>query len=407
MTVFSYKAKKGPGKVVHGTIEADTTEVAIRKIAELGLTPLDVKMSGKRVEKSVLLSTEVMASFRVPKSEMVTFTRQISDFVDAGVPVLRALTVIKKRVRHSGFKAIVEKLCGVVSDGGMLSDALALFPRCFSPFYINIVRAGEISGNLDGALIQLADFLEKDYEARAQVKSSLIYPSLILIVGAVTIFVLFAWVIPRITVIFDDMGQALPLITKVLLGVSDFLAQFWWLVLLGCACVGIYLQRLYLTENGREWVDGLKLRMPLLGGFVRDVEVGRFARTLATLLENGVVIVAALESVRKVIGNVVLKVEVAKMVADVTAGASLVGAIKESALFSEADSAMIAVGEETGKLYTGLHKLASYHEAQAQRFMKMMTSMIEPALILGLGCVVGFVVIGMLMPIFRMNMMIQ
>ena len=407
MAQFHYTAKKGPQELVRGTVEAATLDEAVARVMDLGYAPLDVTGDGPSRVRRTRKEKSDAGALRVPALEIVSFTRELSNLIDAGVPVLRALRLIEKRVRQAAFKIVIEQLAAAVQDGKMLSTALGQFPRVFSPFYVNVVRAGEMGGNLGGALSQLAEFTETDHETRAQVRMSLIYPALILTVSVATIFVLFTWVIPRITVIFEDIGQTLPLLTRILLGISGFLSQFWWAIIVAVILAVIFVRRLVQTPAGRLWFDGLKLRVPVLGGFIRDVEVGRFSRTLGTLLESGVMIVTALEAVWKVMDNVVLRQEVQKISQEVSSGTSLAAAIKGCPLFTDTDGSMIAVGEEAGRLYLGLNKLAAYHEKQAQRFMKTMTTMIEPILILGLGTIVSFIVIGMLMPIFRMNLMIQ
>ena len=291
--------------------------------------------------------------------------------------------------------------------GGALSGAFALFPEIFSPLYSNIVRSGEAGGNLSLVLNRLADFVEKEQEIRAQVRSSLFYPAFILTIGCIAIFVLVTWFIPQITAIFEDLSEKLPLPTVILIAVSHFFSRFWWAVLGFLGLAVFYYKRFQNTSSGQLWLDKIKLKVPLLGPFIRDAEVGRLARTLGTLLDSGVVIVSALESSSAVVENIVLRQEVQQIAKEVANGESLTEAIRVSDLFTDAGVSMIAVGEETGRIQDGLYKLASFYEKQTQRFIKDVLSLLEPVLVLFIGLIIFFIVIAMLMPVFRMNLIIQ
>lgn len=410
MVQFAYKAKQGPQKLIEGFVEADNIDGAVAKIVQSGLTPIDVHTPAGYTRPRLSLRLAARAAprtLKVSAAAVSLFTRQISDLLEAGVPVLRTLTILERQTRNSSLKVILGEMAGLIKDGASFSSVLANYPKVFSKLYVNLVKSGEVGGHLNVVFSRLADYLEKDQETRSQIKASLLYPSIILAVGSITIVVLFTWVIPKITMIFEDMNEALPLPTVILMGVSQVFAQFWWVMALAVAAGLIYFQRLRQSPAGKLALDRFKLRVPFVGDLLRDAEIGRFARTLGTLLGNGVVIVAALESVGLVVENEIFKNEVKRMTQEVTNGVSLTSAIRKSDLFPETAVNMIAVAEETGDTHKGLYKLAEYYERQSQRVMKMLTSSIEPALILGMGLVVGFVVLGMLLPILRMNMIIK
>ncbi len=256
-------------------------------------------------------------------------------------------------------------------------------------------------------LSRLADFLEKDEEVKSKVVGSLIYPALMLIVGIITIFVLLSFVIPKLTVMFEDLSETLPLPTTILLNLSGFFHRFWILVVLG-GLLAIYLfQKFTHTGEGRLWLDRWKLKIPVLGEFLLNVEIGRFARTLATLLENGVVIVPALETAADVLDNAALHVEIKEVAQNVAQGNSLSHALERCRFFPQIAINMMAVGEESGRLPAALHKLAASYEKYAEGVMKTFTSLLEPLLIVIIGGIVGFIVISLLLPIFRMNLIIQ
>ena len=409
MGQFVYKAKQGPDKIIEGVIEAEHEEMAVSRILQMGCTPLDVHAGPapamiKKIKGAVFSPS---SGRRVRTQDIMVFTRQMGDLVSAGVPVLKALYLVNKQLKNKRLKGVVGQMIAVVEDGGPFSSSLAQFPGLFSPLYINIVRSGEVGGNLDSVLTRLADFIEKDYDIQSQVRTSLIYPGLILFVGGITIFVILTWVIPRISTIFTDMNESLPLITTALLVVSHFLSRFWWALVIAFILTGVQVKRVYATSEGKMWFDSLRLKTPVLGPFTQEVEIGRFARTLGTLLGNGVTVVTAIDTVRYVVDNEVLKQDVLKMSHQLTGGASLTQALQSCSLFPEAAVNMVAVGEETGQLHKGLLKLASYYEHQSERTMKRLTSLIEPVLILVMGVFIGFIVLGMLMPIFRMNLIIR
>ncbi|HQO59106.1 MAG TPA: type II secretion system F family protein [Candidatus Omnitrophota bacterium] len=409
MGQFFYKAKQGPSQIVEGIIEADHEEMAVSRILKMGYTPLNVQAApaASAVNRGPGEGGAAPPGLRVRTQDIMIFTRQMSDLISAGVPVLRALYLVNKQVKNKRLQTVIGQMVAVVEDGGALSSALARFPGVFSPFYINIVRSGEVGGKLDGVLARLADYVEKDYDIQSQVRTSLMYPGLILFVGGVTIFVILTWVIPKISTIFIDMNESLPLVTTALLAVSHFLARFWWALLAVFALVAMLLRRACATPEGKRGIDSLKLKIPVIGPFIQEVEIGRFARTLGTLLSNGVTVVTAIDTVCQVIDNELFKQDALKMHHRLTGGGSLTQAMQSCAFFPEAAVNMVVVGEETGQLHQGLLKLASYYEHQSERTMKRVASLIEPVLILVMGVFIGFIVLGMLLPIFRMNLIIK
>jgi len=313
MTQFAYKAKEGPKKIVSGVIDAQNVDSAINKIIQQGLSPLDVVLvdKGQKEHKNTQSAFPFLSfSKKVKKSQIVLFTRQMSDLVDASVAILRALKIVSDQIQNPHFKEIVLNIRSTVEDGGSFSDALGQYPMVFSNLYVNMVKTGEVSGKLEIVLNRLANYLEKDQETRSKVQSSLAYPALILCVGFLTVFVLLTFVIPRITVMFDDLDQQLPMATTVLINISYFFAHFWWLILAVIVFIGIYFKQKLQTDEGRLWFDSLQLKIPILNSFIKIVEVGRFARTLGTLVESGVPIPMALNSVWPILDNAVLKEEI-------------------------------------------------------------------------------------------------
>jgi len=409
MPTFQYTAKKGLGKIVHGTIEADHVDAAINRILQQGMTPVDVqsKAGSHGTTMTKPFSKKKLLPRKVRPWEVAVFTRQLADLIEAGVPVLQALKVVLPQIKNPAFLPVAGQIHDAVRDGASLSEALGQFPHIFSKIYVNMVHAGEVGGNLSRTLSRLADLQEQDFETRAQVQSSLIYPAVILAVAMVTIFILLTFVIPKIVVIFEDLQQDLPLSTRLIIAASDFCRGFWWLILGVLIGAGVYIRRVRHTETARIWIDQNILRVPVLGDFIKTAEIGRFARHLGALLENGVVIVPALESVGLLMENEIMRQEVRRMTRDVTNGARLTAVLRESPFFPPAVVSMVSVGEEAGQLHRGLYKLADYYERQTDRFVKRVLSLIEPVLILSLGGFVGFIFLGLLLPILKMNLVIK
>lgn len=413
MTKFFYKAKNGPTKIVDGFIEAQTKNGAIKEIVAMGLTPLDVMqavpetLKVQPLSKPVNLRLPLQASKSVSAKEVVFFTRQISDLIEASVPILRVLQIVSHQTHQPYFKDIIGQMHGFVQNGGSLSGALAQHPKVFPSFYVNMVKTGEVGGHLDKVLKRLSDHLEKEHETRSKVISSLAYPALVLVVGILTVFVLLTFVIPRLSVMFEDLDQALPLPTVILMSVSGFFARFWLVMVALVVFAKIYWDQWARSAQGRLWLDQFKLKIPLLGEFIKNVELGRFSRTLGTLLESGVTLTTALNAIAPTIDNIIMQEEIKKVSREVTEGQSLRAALTQCAFFPEMVVDMVGVGEETGRLEKSLFKIAETLERQTDETVKVMLSLLGPFVLMVIVALVGFAVIAMLLPIFRMNLMVQ
>ena len=420
MTKFFYKAKNGPTQIVDGFIEAQTKTVAIREIVAMGLTPLDIVQAAAG-EKPLTLRAQgkpapaVLKNLRLslpsPRSvsprEIVSFTRQLCDLVEASVPLLRVIQIVSRQTRQPYFKNIIERMHLFVQNGGSLSGALAQHPVIFSAFYVNMVKTGEAGGQLDKILQRLANHLEKEYETRGKIRSSLAYPVFVLVVGVLTVIVLLTFVIPRLSVMFEDFDQALPLPTLILMHLSGFFARYWWLLIGIFVIIKIYWDQWARSAQGGLWLDGFMLKTPLLGEFVKGVEIGRFARALGTLLESGIPLTSALVAIYPTIDNMILRDEIRKVSKAVTEGQSLKSAIGQCRFFPEMVVDMVGVGEESGRLEKGLYKIAETLERQTDQTVNVIMSLLGPAVLVVIVSLVGFAVIAMLLPIFRMNLLIQ
>ena len=416
MPSFVYKAKAGPHDVTSGILQADNVQQAIAKIVQAGQTPIEVKLQDNTAPAAVQAnrrpvpaegSPKPVKSVKVPLPVISIFTRQMYDMLDAGVALSRSLEVIANQKQHPALKQIVEQMRGFVQEGGSLSAALAQHPAVFPPLYVNMVKSGEASGHLPEVLNRLAQFTEKDLEMQGKVKGSLMYPLIILVIGILTMFVMLTFVLPRMTAMFDDFDAALPWPTQLVVSLSSFCARFWWLIILVTGGIVFYCKQVLATPAGRLWLDQTALKMPILNQFIQQAEMARFARTMGTLLESGLTIPAALESVTAIIENIPLKEEMKEVLIKVKAGTSLTSALKASPLFPEMAINLIAVGEESGKLERGLYKLANTCERGTQETAEAFTTILGPAVLVIVVGIVGFMIVAMLLPMFKMNMIIN
>ena len=405
MPKFIYKAKTSPKDIIEGSIEAANRDDAIRKISQLGYFPLDVieEKSTPRKKRDFSFSFKG----KIGSHYLVLFTRQLSDLLDSGLTVMQSMELIDKQTHHPRLKTIVREAKDFIRDGNSLSGAISRYPEVFDNFYISIVRSGEIGGNLSKALKRLADFTEREEDIKSKIRASLAYPVLISVIGALTIFILLTFVVPRLVLMFTELSQRLPLPTLILINISNFLSSYWWIIIIIFGLVVLYFKRLLRTKEGRSSIDRLKISLPLFGDFIKKSQIAHFTRTLATLLANGVTVIQAIEAVIDVLDNEVLRQDTSRMLQEITDGSSLTNAMSKSKYFTEDVVNLVAVGEQSGSPEKSLLKVAESFERQTDRTIKVITSLIEPVLILFVGLIVGFIVISMLLPIFQMNLIIR
>lgn len=405
MSLFSYKAADYTGKVVKGTLNADDEKGVVGKIKQMGYVPIQVTPAGKKrkvLEADVSKSLGVLVN-RFTTKDVMLFTQDLSALLAAGLPVDRALATLIQVTEKERFRDVLKDVLRSVQSGSYLSDAIAKHPDAFSNFYVSMVRAGEAGGVLESVLDRLGIFLETSQELKDYIKSALVYPIFLVFVGGISIIILMTFVIPRFSVIFADLGQAIPLSTRILIGTSQVLQTWWWLILLVIGA-GIYgVLRYVQTPAGRRQLDDWKLRLPMVGDLVRKIEAARFARTLGTLSRSGVSMLLALNLVKDVIGNSLMVDALKRVYERVKEGDRLSKSLADSHIFPSLAVQMITVGEESGRLDEMLLRVAENYEKNIRNTVKRFISFLEPAMILGMGLVVGFIVISMLMAIFSMN----
>jgi general secretion pathway protein F len=325
----------------------------------------------------------------------------------AGVTLVASLDTIIDQITNPLLKKIMAQVKESVNEGNSLAFSLSQHPKLFSQIYVNMVRAGEASGSLDLVLERLAEFGERQEALRGRFKAAMAYPVFMFFIGTIILFGLVTFVVPQITSIFNEMNQTLPLPTLVLIGVSNFLKSFWWLVLIILGGVIILVRKLIKTPKGRSVWDEVKLRTPVFGVINAKMAMARFGRTLGSLVQNGVPLLSALEIVRNIVNNTLVAQAIDNAMEQIEAGKSLAAPLAQSRWFPPIAVQMISVGEQSGELENMLNKIADIYEGETESQIMAMTAMLEPVMILAMGLSVAFIVVSILLPMFEMNQLIR
>ncbi len=403
MAFFQYRAADQAGKVVEGVIEADAEQSVIQRLREMGCVPLRIALPSERVVGTVRPQLVLPSRRKVSQQQLLQLTRELGTLLGAGLPLDRSLSILGGLVEGGELSKILRSLVEAVRAGKSLAASMAEHPEVFPKIYVNMIRAGEAGGILESVLRYLTEYLESTLALKEEVKSALIYPAILASAAGLSLIVMFVFVIPRFSAIFRDVNKSLPLITKLVLNLSLILSQYGWIILLVLiGIVGAAIFYIRSPEGKGEW-DRLCLRAWLFGELVRKFETARFARTLSALMKGGVPLLDALGTVQGVIGNRLLARAISQVQVRVREGKGMARPLSESGLFPPLALNMIAVGEETGKLDGMLAEVANYYDQEVKRTTKRLTSLLEPALILVMGLIVGVVVISMLLAIFSIN----
>jgi len=403
MPVFAYKALDQSGKNVEGLKEADSPRSLRTVLRRDGLFLTEVVGEKSKKAASPEVSVRRWVGGRVKADDVAVATRQLAVLVNAGIPLVDALTALVEQVDHERLKRVLSAVKQRVNEGSTLADALAQHPKAFNNLYVNMIRAGETSGALDVVLFRLADFTESQARLRAKVMGTLTYPAAMMIIGTVIMGILFTVVIPKITKVFEDTKVALPWTTRLLIGFANFVHDWWWAqgILVG---IGIWLfLRWRRTPAGRARWDVWILDAPVVGPLVRQVAVARFSRTLATLLKSGVPLLTSLDIVRNIVGNTRLAAVIEEARESIKEGESIAAPLKRSGEFPPLVYHMIAIGEKSGELEEMLGNVATAYDNQVETKIAALTSLLEPLMIVVMGVVVAFIVFSILMPILQIN----
>lgn len=407
MSLYSYKATDAAGKLVTGTIEAADEKEAVAVLQGMRYIPIRVSPAkGNHIGSDIGLSKQVASLFnRVSTKDVMIFTQDLSTLLSAGIPVDRALSILINAAERERFRDVIRDVLKSIQGGSYLSNALAKHPQVFSSFYVSMVKAGEAGGVLDDVLKRLGTFLESAQDFKDYIKSAMVYPIFLVFVGGISIIILLTFVIPKFSVIFADMHQVMPFSTRMLLAFSTALKTYWWAILGAFTAIYLLARSYIKTPAGSLKLDYYKLHLPVAGELAKKIEVARFTRTLGTLAQSGVPILQALHLVRDIIGNQVIAGTLGKVYDRVKEGEKLSRPLSDIDMFPSLAIQMITVGEETGRLDEMLLRVAENYEKAAKDTVRRLVSFLEPAMILGMGIVVGFIVISMMMAIFSMNEM--
>jgi general secretion pathway protein F len=408
MSIYEYVALDEKGRQRKGFVDAIGISAARQKLREEGVYPVEINQAADSKENALSSALKINLWQSVSAKDVSVFTRQLSTLLGAGIPLVPSLSVLMTQTKNSLLKKTLAQIREQVNEGKSLTESMLNFPRIFPPFYVNMVRAGEASGTINLVLERLADFSENQQTLMSKIRSALAYPVIMFFVGSAVIFLLMTFVVPKITGIFTDMHQTLPMITIVLIAVSNFLKSFWWLILILLTTIVVVFKYTTVgTERGKRLWDNIKLKSPIWGQVNCKIAVARFSRTLATLLQSGVPLLSAMEIVRNVVNNILIGEAISKASKEVEEGKGLSGPLMQSGIFPPLVTEMVAVGEQSGSLEKMLNRVATAYETEAQADIMVMTSLLEPVMILVMGLLVGFIVISILLPIFEMNQLVR
>jgi len=417
MPIFQYKAIAAGGEVRTGVVDADTARDARAKLRKENLLVSDIReASGRRGKfKSGPQKEGLLSRLRNSRSQrtssssrdldLVTgVTRQLGTMLGSGIPMTEALRAMIEQAEDRRSETMFREIRERVNQGAGFADALADHPALFSELYVNMVRAGEASGNIDVVLTRLADYLQAQRTLRRKVVSAMTYPVMMIGLGILVVTALMTWVVPKITSMLEDTGQALPMPTQILVAISDVFKNYWWLMFLGIALISFIFERIHKSsEHGRLVIDRSLLRLPIVGDVLLKQSVARFTHTLSTLLQSGVPAVQSLEITSNVVQNRVISDATEFIRSRIVEGTDFATPLKQTGVFPSVVGYMVAVGEQSGELEEMLDRIAQAYDEEIEIATDRMTSVLEPIMIICLAVVVGYIVVSIVLPILQVG----
>lgn len=410
MSAFNYVAMNNQGKEVKGVIDSENTTAAIAKLREKGFFPTSVTLdkarnvgNKKAKKRNSFLSAEIhIFGNGVNGFVLALFTRQLATLIDAGLPLLRSLNVLRDQQKPGCLKNTLEDVSGAVEGGSSFSESLEKFPKIFSKLYVNMIKAGEAGGVLEVVLNRLAEFAEKSEKLKKRVKSAMIYPAFVITVAMAVLSFLITFIVPKFAEMFTDLDLELPWMTSFLISISDIARDQWYIPIGTVISFVVFLKLVRRTNKGKYIIDVILLKTPLVGMLISKISIARFTRTLGTLITSGVPILQALVIVKDTAGNEVISRAVERVYDSIREGESIVEPLRTCKVFPPMVISMIEVGEETGALAEMLIKIADNYDEDVDVAVEGLTSLLEPFLIVFLAVVVGFIVIAMFMPLISL-----
>lgn len=408
MPVYEYSALDSKGKQTKGIIDADSPLTARNKLRSSDLFPVNIKESSSQIKSQHTGTTSVNTLLRrIKAGDISTITRQLATLMSAGIPLVSSLELLITQEVNPLLKKVLAQIKESVNEGNSFASSLKHHSKYFSQIYINMVTAGEASGSLDLVLERLADFSENQEALKGKVIAAMVYPVIMLCIGVLALLLLVTFVVPKFVAVFDEMEKALPLPTIIVIGASNFLKSYWWLILLFFIAAGFIFRHAKRTERfARTW-DEIKLKMPVFGSVIKRMIIARFARTLGSLLQSGVTLISALEIVRNVVNNVLVAEIIDNAIDEIREGKSLSAPLSKNRLMPPVVVQMISVGEHSGELEKMLNKIADIYEREVESKVSALTSMLEPFMLLGMAVIVGFIAFSILLPIMEMSQIVH
>jgi type IV pilus assembly protein PilC len=397
-TTYAYKVRDREGKMLGGTLEAESEDAVVTRLRQLGLAPISIQ-----AEKGAGIKTEIRlpGAGRVKLKDLAVFSRQFATMINSGLSLLRALTILGEQTSNRRLGQVITRVRAEVEQGASLSGAMAKHPKVFNRLYVSMVRAGEIGGFLDQVLVKVAETFEKEVTLRGKIRSAMTYPVVVFAMVLMIVSAMLIFVVPTFATLYDSLGGTLPLPTRLLMGASDGLRRFFPLIVLALVGLGFAYKRWRATASGRYRLDQFKLKVKVFGPLFHKSALSRFSRTLSTLIRSGVPILQALEIVAETVNNGVISRAVKDVQDAVREGESLATPLSRHPVFPSMVVQMMAVGEETGALDTMLGKVADFYDQEVEAAVASLTSMIEPLLIGVMGAAVGGMVIALYLPLFN------
>lgn len=408
MPTFTYLAKKNLNESVEGILVADSQDRAVDKLLEMGLSPVKVEplVEQAATPSARATSPQAIRGGNLNQKDLQLFTSQLKSLMRARVDLLKSLSILYGQADKAKLKDLILDLHNTIKNGATFSSALSQH-KIFSSLYVNLIKIGEASGRLDEVLGELNDFLTREQEFKMHIKTAMAYPTLMVSVGACAVFVLFTFVIPKLSAIFTDFDYQLPMATQILLAVSGFFKAWWWAILAGAAALVIILSQWAKTPVGRRQTDWVKLHIPVWSGLLLKQALARFCRTLSLLIRSGLPAYQSLQVAIPTMENEILTRELDSVRRDVLEGSSMAASMKKVSFFPPFLVQMVSVGEEGGKLEGVLNEIANIYTEEIDQRLKVITSLLEPVIILVLGVILGGIVLAMLLPILQINMLIK
>ncbi len=397
MPKFQYETRIR-GKKQTGEIEADNDRAAINLLAKKNIRVQSVQLKKSWTEMELFESKQ-----KITEKDVVLFTRQFSTMIDAGLPMVQCLDIFAKQAENKTFGDVIRDVKTNIEVGSNLSDALRKHPDAFDSLYCNMVEAGESGGTLDVILQRLAGYIEKALALKAKVKSAMVYPSVIVGVAFIVVAFLMVFVIPSFATMFEKGGAELPWPTAVVMDVSNFFRYGWYYMIGGGVASVFIFKKVYATEKGRLEIDRYSLKAPVFGPLLRKVAVAKFTRTLATLISGGVPIIEGLNICARIAGNKIIEIAIFQTIEAIKEGETIAAPLERQAIFPPMVVQMIDVGEASGALDAMLEKIADFYDEEVDNAVEAMTSLLEPMLMVFLGVIIGFIVVAMYLPIFKMG----